>query len=257
MPDQSERMQILAMIEAGQISVDDGLKLLQALSDEGEPGEMEPGEDAPGAETSPAPPAPEEPSAPLPPIQQIDAARGEEVSPYPDSVSPSAGDAYPNTADEIVSEAGFTPPAIDPGLLKWRSWWFIPFWVGAGIAVFGGALVFLAWLVSGFSFWFACAWFPFLLGVAVLAFAWASRNMRWLHVRITQKDGDWPAKIAISLPLPIRFTAWLVRIFGSRIPHIAGGNLDQMVIALENTTPDAPFYVEVDEEGDHVEVFIG
>ncbi len=254
MSDQSERMQILAMIEAGQISVNDGLKLLQALSGEDEPEEAEQLASAPAAEVPPAPPALEEPSALPAPIQEDDPGGVDPYSAGADRVLENAGE---DLTTQTAAEETFIPPAVDPDLLKWRSWWFIPFWAGAGVAVLGGGLMLLAWLVSGFSFWFACAWFPFLLGLAVLAFAWASRSMRWLHVRITQKDGDWPRQIAISLPLPVRFAATLLRIFGSRIPHMPDVNLDQMIIALENVTPEAPFYVEVDEEGEHVEVFIG
>jgi hypothetical protein len=34
--------------------------------------------------------------------------------------------------------------------------------------------------------------------------------------------------------------------------------MDEMFKALENVTPDAPFYVEVDEgDGERVEVYIG
>ena len=57
---------------------------------------------------------------------------------------------------------------------------------------------------NGLGFWFACAWFPFLLGVGLLAFAWNSRTSPWIHIRIDQKTGKSPQRIAFSLPIPIR-----------------------------------------------------
>ena len=119
--------------------------------------------------------------------------------------------------------------------------------------------MYLAYIRSGFGFWFACTWFPFLLGVAVMAAAWASRTARWIHVRVHQEEDEWPRKIAISLPLPIRLIAWFLRIFRPHIPNMEGANLDQMILALEKTSPSAPMYVQVNEgeNGERVEVYIG
>jgi hypothetical protein len=82
-----------------------------------------------------------------------------------------------------------------------------------------------------------------------------------LHVRVHQEPGEWPQTIAISLPIPIRFTAWLLRIAKPYIHNhgIERANLDELILALEKTSPDQPFYVKVDEgdSGEKVEVFIG
>jgi hypothetical protein len=112
---------------------------------------------------------------------------------------------------------------------------------------------------GGLGFWFACTWFPFLFGVLVLALAWATRNTPWLHIRVHQKPGESPQKIAISLPLPLRLSAWFLQMFRGRIPQMGNTNLDEIVLGLENITPDAPFYVEVDEgeDGERVQIYIG
>lgn len=119
--------------------------------------------------------------------------------------------------------------------------------------------MFLAYQKSGFGFWFACLWFPLLLGVIVISLAAASRTTRWLHVRIHQEPGQWPQTIAISMPIPIRFVAWVLRTFKSHIPKMDKTNLDEVILALDKTSPDQPFYVEVDEGelGEKVEVYIG
>ena len=101
--------------------------------------------------------------------------------------------------------------------------------------------------------------FPLLFGILVISLAAASRTARWLHVRIHQEPGEWPKTIAISLPIPIRFTAWLLRIFKPQIDGMNDANLDEVVMALEKTSPEQPFYVKVDEgeSGEKVEVYIG
>ena len=75
----------------------------------------------------------------------------------------------------------------------------------------------------------------------------------------TRQRDEWPRNIAISLPLPIRLTAWIVRIFRPHIPNMEGANIDEMILALEKTSPTAPLFVQVDEgeDGERVEVYIG
>lgn len=199
----------------------------------------------------------------------------EAASPQPEPVLPviaaaPAADATPPAATGNLAPAGtpaedlppvaaeVTPDPFRDRTQVWRRWWWIPFWVGVGITLLGALLMFLAWNTSGFGFWFACTWFPFFFGVLVMALAWASRTARWLHVRIHNTSGDGPRNIAISLPLPLRLAAWFARTFHIQIPHMNYASLDELIQALERTTPDAPFHVEVnDDDGEHVEVYIG
>jgi hypothetical protein len=107
----------------------------------------------------------------------------------------------------------------------------------------------------------ACAWLPFLLGVAVMALAWSSRTSRWLHLRIHQKQkpGEWPQKITLSFPLPLRLTTWALRTFGRYFPQLKNSGVDELILALgKNTSPDNPFYLEVDEgeAGERVQIYI-
>jgi hypothetical protein len=222
MTQESERIQILEMIERGVISAAEGVRLLNAISGE------------------------------LPEIIPDRAAEIPEPEALP-AVEPAA-------FEEPAPQAAKAPPEMDASARKWRRWWWVPLWVGVGITVISAGLMYWAYAAKdGFGFWFACTWFPFLLGVAIIALAWASRTARWLHVRVHQAEGEKPRNIAISLPLPIRFTAWLVRIFRPHIPQAEGVNIDEMILALEKTSPDSPMFVQVDEgkDGERVEVYIG
>ncbi len=152
--------------------------------------------------------------------------------------------------------------ALDERIARLRRWWQIPLWIGTGITVIGGLLLFWAYQASGFSFWFGCAWLPFLFGVAVMAIAWSSRTARWLHMRIQQEAGEWPQTINLSFPLPLRFTGWVLRTFGHFIPDLKeqGVDINQVIQAVEEgTNADTPFFIEVDEgEGkEKVQIYIG
>ena len=224
---ENERIQILEMIESGVISAAEGVRLLNALTGE------------------------------LPKIPSNSAFQEAETATRTAEIP----QAEPEPIyEEPASKTSKAPPGLDASARKWRSWWWIPLWVGVGITVISAALMYWAYdSNNGFGFWFACTWFPFLLGVAVMALAWASRTARWLHVRVHQKEGERPRKIAISMPIPIRFTAWLVRLFRPHIPNVEGVNIDEMILALEKTSPDTPMFVQVDEgeNGERVEVYIG
>lgn len=227
MTNETERLQILEMIEKGVISAEEGIRLLNSLLGE----------------------AIESPSAQL---------SGATSTPGGASQAPAEAEVIEETAPpEAVKSAA--PFDYDAGIQKWRRWWWVPLTVGIVITVASGVLMYLAYQSSGFGFWFACLWFPLLLGVIIISLAAASRTARWLHVRVHQEAGEWPRTIAISLPLPIRFVAWILRIFRPHIPHLDETSLDEVILALDKTSPDQPFYVKVDESdsGEKVEVYIG
>ena len=143
---------------------------------------------------------------------------------------------------------------------KWRKWWIIPFWIGVGITVLGGSLMYWAWSARGFGAGFFLAWIPFLLGISVLVLGWNSQTGPWLHVRIQQSPGEKPEQIAISLPLPIRFVAWILRTFGEFIPGLNTSGVDEIMLALaDKTITEAPLIVDVndDEDGERVKIYIG
>jgi hypothetical protein len=225
MMNEAERLQILEMIEKGIITASEGVKLLNSLPSEAGEGET-------------------------PPVGEfMDKAEPFEALPEPEVIQePARPDRKPSV----------TPPEYKVETNKWRRWWWIPLSIGIGITVVSGLLMTLAYSYSNF-FWFGCLWVPLLFGVLVISLAAASRTTPWLHVRVHQEQGEWPQTIAISLPIPIRFTAWLLRIFKTHIDGREYKNLDEVILALEKTSPDQPFYVKVDEgeSGEKVEVYIG
>jgi len=143
---------------------------------------------------------------------------------------------------------------------RWKRWWSLPLWIGLGIVVLSSFWMQNAWNDSVLGFWFFCSWVPMLLGILMMALAWNSRTSPWLHVRIHQAPGEKPERIAFSLPLPLRVSAWGLRRFGHYIPNFDATGIDEAIMALHDTKLDhAPLFIDVqdDEDGDHVQVFIG
>jgi len=169
-----------------------------------------------------------------------------------------SGEAPATSALPPPAEAEPSPPMPEMG--KWRQWWLIPLWIGLGITIFGGLLMYWAYSAGGYTFWFFCATLPFTLGVIVAALASASRTARWIHIRVNTGQEEWPRKISLSFPLPIRLTAWFLRVFGQFIPDLKKTGVDELIVALEDTTsPENPLFVDVHEGegGERVQVYIG
>jgi hypothetical protein len=201
-----ERLEILDMIQRGTISSEEGLKLIEALSEDWDEDSSTPHRESENIET---------------PAQYSD---------------------------------------YDEDFSKWRARWIIPFWIGVGITTLGGALMYLGWAAHGFGPGFFLAWIPFLIGIGTMILGWNSRTGPWVHIRIQQQPGEKPERININLPIPIRLLAWAIRSFGRFIKGLDATGLDEIILALEQSSPDdVPLSVNVsdDNDGNQVKVFIG
>jgi hypothetical protein len=244
---ESERLRILEMIDSGVITAGQGLELLKALR--GAVGEDEPPATDSQVEVDAA-------QMVLPSEGQADVPFS--IPPAGPTVAQSAGDTEAASWETLPDDDTTPVPSFDADMQKWRDWMWIPLAVGISITALSGLMMYWALQSSGFGFWFACAWFPLLLGVLVISLAATSRTTRWLHIRIHQKPGEFPTKIALSFPLPLRLSAWFLRIFRRYIHTPQDVNLEEIILALRNTSHETPFYVQVNEEdGERVEVYIG
>jgi len=136
--------------------------------------------------------------------------------------------------------------------------WFVPFGIGLLIMTLGALWLYSAFSANGFGVGFWLAWIPFIMGIFIIAVSFQTSRSVWLHVRIKQKPGERPQRIAISLPMPVSLTRWFLNTFGKRIPGLQDQPIENYSEILNNLSPEEPFYVHVNEEGDEeVEVFIG
>ncbi|NQS91467.1 MAG: hypothetical protein HQ574_03575 [Chloroflexi bacterium] len=161
------------------------------------------------------------------------------------------------SGDDFQSE----DPEIDlEDLNKWRGWWVVPFWIGVGITVLGGSLIYSVWSNRGIGFGFIASWIPFLLGISILVLGWNSRTGPWLHLRIQQKPGEKPERIAISIPIPYRLFSWSIQTFGSFVSGKDKIVLESILPVLGNYTPgDMPLSVDIndDDSNEKVRIYIG
>lgn len=136
----------------------------------------------------------------------------------------------------------------------------IPFWLGVIVLIIGGGLMYWTLDTRGVGVTFILASIPFILGLGIMLLSWQSRTAPWIHIRITQPAGEKPERIALSFPLPIRPALWFFRTFSGHIPKMQDISLDEILIAVnQSTNAENPIYVQVDEgdKGEKVEIYIG
>jgi len=137
----------------------------------------------------------------------------------------------------------------------WANFWLYPLAAAAALLALGGLVLAM---VAGFGAargWQVCGWLPLSLGVLGLLFALWSRSAKWLHVRVKEKAGK---RVAISFPVPLTLTAWVLRIAQPFVPQLRDTGADEMILAFRDAKRDEPLHVQVDDEdGDKVEIYIG
>ena len=159
----------------------------------------------------------------------------------------------PEPEPDTAKATSAPPMDIPKGLVHF---WLYPLWAGVAIIVIGAILLYAVHGASA-SVWLSlCGWPLFALGVLVTATAWWLRTARWVHVRVTGKE-----RVAISLPLPIKLTAWVIKIVRPFVPQLKDTGVDEVIMSLGDTLgkDGQPLYVDVndDETGEHVQVYIG
>lgn len=242
MSDEAERMQILDMIERGQITPDQGVKLLQALESE----DQDEGDFLDESESVP------------------EAAGVEAVPPAVETALPGIKAGFPaETAVFDTEQQEFLEPqpgGLPPEAARWRRFWMIPLWIGVGILALGGWLMYWVLQHSGLGFWFVISTLPFILGLVIVILSWQSQTAPWVHLRVTQAPGKSPPHVAFSFPIPIRPTLWFLNTFGDKIPRFQEVSLDKIILAVnQSANAEHPIYIQVDEgeKGEKVEIYIG
>jgi hypothetical protein len=169
---------------------------------------------------------------------------------------------------ELVSEPESVPSgqmqrplpasAGEPGS-EWkraRPYWLYMLSVGLIVMVLGGTVVATSYQRGpvGLSTWL-CGWLPLLFGLfAVTIAAWA-RTAHWIHLRVVDRDD----RVSLSLPLPLRFSALIIRVVRRVVPRFRNTGIDEAILALCDGLNDSqPITLEVqdEEEGEHVQILV-
>ena len=156
---------------------------------------------------------------------------------------------------------GSSAPEFEEVRSRARRFAMIPLWTGVFIAVLSAWGIYSIQQSAGVNFWFFCLMVPLLSGVALIALSAGGEGSKWLYVNVDRRKAhDWPQNITLGFPLPLGLTAWFLRNFGHNIRGMGKTNVDEIIQVLDATGKSgAPFIVNVhdDEDGEHVQVYIG
>jgi len=171
-----------------------------------------------------------------------------------DSPVDDAGGGAEDTA-RVPSEQGF------PEVSGLHHYWEIPFVIALTIT---GLLGFWLSRVSGSGSVFGQVCLSVVFGLSVLvtlAALWTAWTP-WIHIRLLAADGG---RVAISLPAPLNLARWGIRLARG---FVQGENVEYLGMAEEALAQLSPekgvfsrdplvIYVDDDEDGDRVAIYIG
>ena len=251
-----DRMKVLELIESGDLNVEQGLNLLEHLSEDGELDE----------ENSTIDPSV---NYELPEFPEVLAQKslgieedGRQASELVEQIFSDPEIVIKNVRRH--SDKPTNQPIVMPKAAAiWRRWWILPVCVGILLTVTGGMLMAQAQQTSGISIWFFLAGVPFILGLMLIILGFESHSWPWLYLSIKQSTHDWPERITFSMPIPLRPLGRLLNRFGRHIPKRQQRNVDSLkraIRAIGNTIdPENPIFIEVQDnhDGDRVEIYIG
>jgi hypothetical protein len=165
------------------------------------------------------------------------------------------GDSEPESY--LVADWGVTAEeaeAWSPRRPAWTQQVWIYLLAGGGLLM-GLATIMTALLVVGGSLlgWLACTLPLMVFGALVMALAWWSRAARWLHVQVHNQD----SRFRFSLPVPLRPVAWIARLVRPWVPQIRDVPVDEMIQYLAEMEEEDILAVEVNDEGEEVQVYLG
>ena len=110
------------------------------------------------------------------------------------------------------------------------------------------------------GWWWVCAGPLLFVSLFVVILAAATSQSPWVYLRVRTGDANGFRKFNIHLPLPVRLTAWGLRVFGNNISGLDRTAVDELIMSLEGeVSRESPIHIEVhdDENGEYVEVFMG
>ena len=178
-------------------------------------------------------------------------ADADQAEAEPEVIPPAAGLGYERT------EA----PEFDQIKARARRFSLIPLWVGIFITLFSAWLIYAIQQSAGANFWFYCMILPLMLGVLLIALGSGGRSSRWIYVDVNRRNvgpDDGPRRITLGFPLPLGLVGWFFSTFGSNLQGLGpkkGKAIAEMIEATKNS--NEPLMINVDDDDEHVQVYIG
>lgn len=163
-------------------------------------------------------------------------------------------DSDPGGLALVPDEVEMSPPVVRPSKPFWARYWMYPLGVGVFLGTLSFAytlLVIIGQIGWGWIFLTLPALF---LGLILCVLGWLIRTSAWLHIRV--KDAG--TNINISLPLPLGWIAWLVKVARPFVPQLQELAVDDLLEMLAETGTEELLNIEVQEEsGEYVQLYYG
>lgn len=141
---------------------------------------------------------------------------------------------------------------------KFKKWWFLPFSVGLILTVISSIWMYLGITSKGLGWGFWLSWIPFIIGIVIMAISALSSKSKWIHIRVREKGKGKHVNIRFSMPMPLGAAKWFIRNFSHKLKKTKELPLDEIITEIEQgITSDSPLYVKVNDDGDEVEIYIG
>jgi hypothetical protein len=126
--------------------------------------------------------------------------------------------------------------------------------IGGVLALLGLGYTILAAGDTISGWWLLLTLPALILGLLLFILGWLIRYSCWLHLRIKDENTD----IKISLPLPLSWIRWGIKIARPFVPKLAQVATDDVLAVMAETLLTDSFSVEVQEAGgEHVQVYYG
>lgn len=171
-------------------------------------------------------------------------------------------------ADELlgaVEESGSAAEGFElseppPDMEQVRSTWRIPFNISLIVMAISGSLLWRTRRATGLGGLIRTL---LLLPVTIVAglsaaILYFSKNGPWLYLRVRSEDGD---RFAVGLPFPLHLIRGGLRFAQSQVPDPEmGEKLDaaaEFLEAIETSDLQDPMTIDVKDEGDSVQIYLG
>jgi hypothetical protein len=162
---------------------------------------------------------------------------------------------------ELVEPDQVVSTRTAPDTARWDRLRQIPFAVAVAILILSawGLYALFPGPESGITFGWVLVLLVFVLSVLATVITFSLLNAPWLHLRIQEPDGR---RIAISFPIPLVIANWGIAIARRFVDDQTTGYLDMSAEFLRALRKDdrqerEPIQIDVDDDGQRVQIFIG
>jgi hypothetical protein len=172
---------------------------------------------------------------------------------------PAGGPAQEQT--ESIEPDQILSSATTPDTSRWDRFRQIPFAISVTILILSawGLYALFPKAETGITFGWIIVLLVFMIAVLATIVSFSLLSAPWLHIRIQEPDGK---RIAISFPIPLVIANWGIAVARRFVDEQTAGYLDMSSGFLQALRRDAndeiePIQIDVDENGQRVQIYIG